>query len=78
MTTYKGYTQAELKSAFDKIADPSDWKNPISAEMAGEEVTMAMAAIEFFTATTAEVAIDTTATRYTLTSPGYRIGPAGP
>ena len=74
---YEGYTEAELRLAFDAVKDPQDWKAPIAAEMPGEVVMPVVAAIKFYTATVPTVSLDVTTMRYYITSPGYRAGPAG-
>jgi hypothetical protein len=75
---FKGYAVDDLKAVFDRICDPKDWRGPIAATMAGELVMAAVAAIEFYTATTPKVELDITTMRYLVTSEGYRMGPAGP
>ena len=75
---YKGYTLAQLRQVFDAIADPADCRAPIAATMPGELVLAACAAIEFFTATTPRVSLDTRTMTYLAESEGYRAGPAGP
>lgn len=74
---YKGFTHDALHEAFDRLCDPADWKAPISAWVPGELVLVACAAIEFFTATTPTVALNTRTMQYLVTSIGYRQGPAG-
>jgi hypothetical protein len=75
---YKGYTLEQLRRVFDAVADPKDWRAPIAATMSGEVVLAACAAIEFFTATTPRVSLDTRTMTYLVESEGYRAGPAGP
>ena len=91
-TRVSGYTIAELREVFDSISDPQDWKAPIETTATCQaEVDIAVAAIEFFTATKAKVqkahafapphenALVQMATPvYIITSEGYRNGPAGP
>lgn len=74
---YKGYTVADLRTVFDRLCDPTDWKAPITARVAGEAVLVTVAAIEFFTATSPRVALDTQRMTYVISSEGYRQGPAG-
>lgn len=74
---YKGYTVADLRVVFDQVCDPQDWKGPIAVSMPGEAVLQTVAAIEFFTATTARVTLNTATMRYLVESEGYRQGPAG-
>ena len=78
MDTYKGFSYEVLKEAFDKVSDPDDWRGPIAARMPGEAVMAVVAAIEFFTATSPKVQLDTSSMQYLVTSEGYRMGPAGP
>lgn len=87
-----GYTIAEMREAFDSVSDPQDWKAPIeTTATCRAEVDIAVAAIEFFTATKPKVqkahafaaphkdALVQMATPiYIITSEGYRNGPAGP
>lgn len=76
-TTYKGFAIEDLQSAFEAVCDPSDWKKPIAATMPGEAVMLAVAAIEFMTATVPTVSLDVRSMRYLVESVGYRAGPAG-
>jgi|TARA_R100000093_G_scaffold68575_1_gene40272 hypothetical protein len=71
------FSQTDLEAAFEKISDPEDWKGPISATMPGESVTLAVVAIEHFTATIPTVSLDVRTMRYLVESEGYRMGPAG-
>lgn len=75
---YKGYAIDDLRKLFDEIADPKDWKAPISIWVKGEGVKAAVATIEFFTATNPSVQLDTDKMLYLVESIGYRMGPAGP
>lgn len=74
---YKNYSLEDLKSAFDKVADPDDWRGEIATSMPGECVNLVVAAIQFYTATNPKVALDIKTMRYLVTSKGYRMGPAG-
>ena len=74
---HKGFTIAQLRTIFDQLCDPRDWKGPIFATVLGEGVMPAVAAIEYFTATTPTVALDMNTMTYVLSSVGYRGGPAG-
>ena len=76
-TLYQGFTIAALRRTFDAICDPDDWRAPIAVWVQGEAVQQVVAAIAFFTATTAQVTCDTQTMRYGITSVGYRHGPAG-
>ena len=59
------------------MKDPNDWKAPIAVSLPGEFVLIVVAAIKFYTATIPEVTLDVSTMRYTVTSIGYRAGPAG-
>lgn len=42
-------TRGELRAAFDLVADPTDWKNPINAVVDPDEQTkVRCVAVEFF------------------------------
>ena len=71
------FTQTQLTDAFDKIKDPTDWKNPICARVNGEAVTLVVAAIQHFTATNPTVQLNQNTMDYIIESEGYRMGPAG-
>jgi hypothetical protein len=75
--SYKGYLVGDLRQVWDAVKDPNDWKAPIACECAGEMVMWVVTAIEYFTATTARVTVDTSTMRYYIYSVGYRQGPAG-
>ena len=47
-------TRGELRAAFDLVADPTDWKNPINAVVGLDEQTKTMVyeAVRFFTGCT--------------------------
>lgn len=74
---YNGFTEEQLRTAFDKMADPDDWKGPITATMPGECVMLAVSAIEFYTGATPQVSLNMDTMTYIVDSPGYRAGPAG-
>lgn len=74
---YKNFTEAELKQAFDRVSNPDDWKAEILATCPGELVMLVTAAIEFYTATTPKVELNTRTMEYIVSSEGYRAGPAG-
>lgn len=78
-TVYKGYTREALDLAFGKVHDPDDWKAPILARVAGEDVQLTVAAIEFFTATNPQVTYNHRGgvMPFIIESEGYRAGPAG-
>jgi hypothetical protein len=74
---YEGYCVADLHKIFDAIANPSDWKAPISCVCGGEMVMPTVSAIKFYTASIPKVSLDVTTMRYYITADGYRNGPAG-
>ena len=76
--TFCGYTRDELEAAFNKVADPNDWRGPIDAVVAAGEVPIVDAAIAFFTATqTFLTPTDKSRKHFRVQSVGYRVGPAG-
>jgi len=83
-TTTQNPTHSELKAAFDKVCNSQDWKAPIAARVKADDVAITVAAIEYFTATTADILeYDTHGNRivpkgqFLISSIGYRRGPAG-
>jgi hypothetical protein len=74
---YKGYEVETLRAVFSAAHDPKDWRGPIAVSVSGESVMPTVAAIEFFTATTPRVTLNTATMKYLIESEGYRMGPAG-
>ncbi len=74
---YKGFPLNSIEAAWKQIADPQDWKGPIDIAVPGESVSLAVAAIQFYTATTPTMRLELNSMQYLLSSPGYRMGPAG-
>jgi hypothetical protein len=72
---YEGYTVSELQEAFNSISNPKDWRAPIKAEVKNQDIDVAVTAIRFFTATSPTVRHGKKTA--TITSIGYRQGPAG-
>jgi len=79
------YTQAQLDTAFDLVADPADWRAPIDytgrISMAG--LNLVDKAIAHFTGTTMTMVLKETGTGsaahlWHITATGYRNGPCGP
>jgi hypothetical protein len=79
-----------LNTAFNEIADPTDWKNPINVVMELREsdvigVGLYLEAIEYFTSTKAEIFListrfdhnDKQINTYRIVSEGYRLSDAG-
>ena len=64
-------TRGELRAAFDLVADPTDWKNPINAVVDPDEQTKVMIyeAVRFFTGCTPKF---TRLNRYRVTTSGFR------
>lgn len=48
-TFHDGFSVAELRAAFDKIADATNWKNPIEAVIEEGDFELCSAAVGFFT-----------------------------
>jgi len=67
-----------LLPIFNRVANPDDWKAPISAWVDAAEVDNVVQAIGYFTATVAKVAWGLKPGKAYVTSVGYRVGPAGP
>lgn len=44
-----GYGEPTLRSAFEKVQDAENWKNPIDAVVLADDVSVTAAAIVFFT-----------------------------
>lgn len=81
---YINFTLTELSRAFRRVQNKDDWKEEIVAYIDPSETDVTLAAIEFYTATTAEVSpvnvIDSNGNlrhRVKVVSIGYRRGPAG-
>jgi len=67
-----------LKEAFDKVADPKDWRNPIGPiRVTADDLPVTIRAIEYFTATNPKIGF-IESDEYSIWSEGYRNGPAGP
>jgi hypothetical protein len=71
-----GFTQEQLQAAFSKVQDKADWKAPIFASVAMDELAVTMLAVEFFTATKAEVQQLMSCGNVLIFAKGYRNGPA--
>lgn len=72
-----GYDPELLEAVFSRIQDPEDWKAPIAVSIPGEMVSIAVAAIKFYTATVPTVSLNVQTMEYLIQSEGYRNGPAG-
>lgn len=76
--TFRGYSRAALQAAFDKVANPDDWKDSICAMVPAEVLDLVCAAIEFFTSTVPSViVVDFACNKFVVVAAGYRLGPAG-
>ena len=73
-----GFTLAELKDAFDDVANAADWKGPIRATVGLDMLAVTLLAVEFFTATRCEIVrvSDVVAGAVEIRADGYRAGPA--
>jgi len=79
-----GYSEAELRLAFDRVCNASDWKAPIRNAVSATELAITLYAIEFFTATKAKArpisllcGVAGSVPGYVVEAAGYRAGPAG-
>tara|TARA_Y100000289_G_scaffold65326_1_gene78691 strand:+ start:67 stop:291 length:225 start_codon:yes stop_codon:yes gene_type:complete len=72
------FTDAELGAAFDKVADPADWRNPIYAVVDRDEVEVTVCAIQRFAGGQIEVIDLQWNDEFMVKNGGYRNGPAGP
>ena len=50
-----GYEAADLSAAFNLVANPKHWKDPIDAVINADKRDIVVAAVEFYTATKAHV-----------------------
>lgn len=76
-----GICRGVLKSTFDRLADPDDWRGPIDATIEAEFRREVEAAVIFYTATVPTFEPAGTRGKVKLVrvrSEGYRMGPAGP
>ena len=66
-------TRGELRAAFDLVADPTDWKNPINAVVDLDEQTKTIVheAVRLFTGCTPKFTYLSTK-RYRVTTAGFR------
>lgn len=77
------YTEAELSEAFDKVADPNDWKAPIDTTVTFADMregAAIKAAVVFYTGTEATLKLLAShGEGYTVHvgAVGYRMGPCG-
>ena len=76
-STGTAFTEAQLEAAFDKVADPADWRNPIYQVVDRDDVHVTVCAVRHFTAAPIEVIDLEWGDEFMIKSPGYRLGPAG-
>ena len=76
---HNGIRVGELRAAYDRIRNPVDWKAPIDAILRLDQVPIAQAAVEFFTATKLRITTSYAEPRnyVRVQAIGYRAGPAG-
>ena len=81
MTEFE-FSPDELEAAFNAVADPDDWRAPISALIEPDQrlIQMTVTAVAFFTATVPTLSMVETPAGYmvAINAVGYRAGPAGP
>jgi hypothetical protein len=76
---HDNFTRGELTEAFDKVADPEDWRNPIDIVIAQADEEITIAAVEFFVGDTPNIVRPLGHPDVIrITSVGYRAGPCGP
>ncbi len=77
MLTYGGikYEQEELDAAFDKVKNPTHWKDPIEAVIDEADTAIVTAAIIHFTGTVPEFVFE--GSQCYVVADGYRAGPCG-
>lgn len=69
---YGGYTQAQLKAAFDLVKNPENWKLRIDARVPGStDVMLLHSAVEFFTGGAATIATDARSGELHVQASGY-------
>ena len=71
-----GFGLEALRTAFEKVQNPDHWKGPISAWISMDDVEITRVAVDFFTATQAEVREYPTTRQAWVRSVGYWKGPA--
>ena len=71
------FTEAQLTAAFDKVANPADWRDSIWAVVDRDAVEVTVHAIQHFTAASVEVKDLEWNDEFMISSAGYRMGPAG-
>jgi hypothetical protein len=76
--TFRGYTGAALRAAWDLVKPSNGWKDPICALVSADVLDVVCAAIEYFTSTLPSVFIvDLDCKEFQVVSCGYNAGPSG-
>jgi hypothetical protein len=75
---YLGYSEQQLRNAFEQVHDPDDWKGPIRSAYDPKELStdLVIAAVAFYTGTDCRFTL-TDRGHYVVRAAGYRRGPAG-
>lgn len=55
---FQGYTERQLRDAFEAVADPENWKMPISARIKRADIAVTAAAIVFYAGSNTDVFAD--------------------
>jgi hypothetical protein len=74
---YRGFTEKQLREAFDLVTDENDWRAPINALVPPDFARQAEAAIVFFTGCPVEI-LEVNEKSVNVRACGYRLGPCGP
>lgn len=77
MTEAYDEKQARLRTAFDKVADPTDWKGKVNGVIDAADVNDVVDAVIYFTGTVPTVT-PARGGKLRVRSVGYRMGPCGP
>lgn len=72
----KEFTVDQLKTAFERVQNRDHWKGPIDCIIPSSDIIITAAAIEFYTATKADIAQVDGTKSVRITAPGYWAGPA--
>ena len=73
-----GFSDDEIKAAFDLVKNADHWKNPIDAVIDRSSQDVVAVAIAWYTATPAEFEDTDEPDKVRVTAVGYFDGPAGP
>ena len=72
---FEGYTEPELKTAFEKIHNVNDWKKPIFVRVMKKDLDVTLSAIRFYTATSPKITSTPGRPDVYVETKGYRAGP---